>query len=228
MDWKRVIEINREALVRIVAGLVVLLAAQGGVPRLSLPVYQLIARILLPAESAVRRLIVIAARGLVVPPGRSMPQGIVFAGKGAKGSRRVAFKLFDARKRFSDAHDDAAGALTVKGPRIRIVDELDPRSQFLATFTQPKTPDDKISEAETSRLTRRLDAIKRALDDLPRQAKRMVRWRARRAAMESPGFVSPLRPGAAPGHRKRSRDEIHLLLRECHALARDALRADTS
>ena len=50
MDWTRAVEINREALARIVAGLVSLLAAQGSAARLALPVYQVIARVLLPAE----------------------------------------------------------------------------------------------------------------------------------------------------------------------------------
>jgi hypothetical protein len=117
MDWTRAIEINRDALTRIVAALVSLLAAQGGAVRLALPVYQLIAKALLPAESAVRRLIVIMARGLAVPVSltRPMPKGLVIAGKGMRGS----FQLFDARKSFSDDEGDTAKLVT--GPRIRSV-----------------------------------------------------------------------------------------------------------
>jgi hypothetical protein len=225
MDWARAIEINRAALARIVGALVSLLAAQGGAARLPLPVYQLIARVLYPAESAVRRLIVIAARGLAVsvPPARPMPKGFVIAGKGL-GRGRVSFQLFDTRKTFADL-DDAEEPRT--GPRIRSVGEADPRSQFLAQFAVPDRGD-LSSEAETLRVRRRLDALKQALDHLPRQAKRMARWMKRRAAMAQPKFRSPLRPGRPPGHRKRGRDEIDLVLVECHALAWDALRANTS
>ncbi len=197
-----------------------LLAAQGMVARLPLPVYQYIARVLHPAESAVRRLIVIAARGLVVPlsASRPMPPGLVIAATGS----RVVFQLFDARKHF--IHREEAQA--VKGPRIRFVGEADPRSLFLAKFAKPANG--LVSEAETLRLSNRLDAVKRALDALPRQAKRMARWMTRRAAMTAPAFTSPLRPGRAPGHRKHSKNEIDLVLAECHGLAFDALHCDSS
>jgi hypothetical protein len=167
MDWQRAIDINREALTRIVAGLVALLAAQANALRLPLPIYQIIARSLQPAESAVRRLIVVAARGLVIQlsPSRPMPKGLVIARKGS----RTAFQLFDTRKHFSDPQETQA----ITGPRIRFVGEADPRSMFLAKF--PKRNDNVVSEAETLRLRNRLDAVKRALDTLPQQAKRMAR-----------------------------------------------------
>jgi hypothetical protein len=216
MDWKRAIEINTDALIRIVAGLVSLLAVQG--ERLPLPVYQFIARVLHPAESAMRRLIVIAARGLVVPlpPSRPMPKGLVIA---RKGVRPGVFPLFDTRKHFSDVDEDDAPTIT--GPRIRNVGEADPRSLFLAKFAKPQTG--AITEAETLRIRSRVKILKRALDTLPQQAKRLARWRARREASTTPKITSPLRPGPPPGHRKRPRDEIDFVLRECHGLAWDLL-----
>ncbi len=46
----------------------------------------------------------------------------------------------------------------------------------------PPSPDDPL---DAGRLHRRLEAIGRVLDDLPRQAKRLARWQARRdAAMD--------------------------------------------
>ncbi len=222
MDWTRALEINREALTRIIAGLVALLAAQGEATRLPLPVYQLLTRILYPAESALRRLIVIAARGLAVPdlPSRPMPQGLVIAGK---AGGRVSFQLFDTRKHFGDL-DDAPRAIS--GPRIRMIDALSPRQLFLAKFVKPR--DNQCSEAETSRVSQRLSVLARALDQLPREAKRMARWQKRRAQMQSPAFVFPLRPGPPPGHQQRPREDIDSVLRECHALAWQALRPDTS
>jgi hypothetical protein len=222
MDWKRAIEINREALTGIVAGLMALLAAQGDGARVAHPIYQLIARALWPAESAVRRLIVIMSRGLVVPVAtvpvlRPMPKALVIVRKGIGGS----FQLFDPRKRFST--DDV---LPITGPRIRSIDDPSPREEFLAQF---RTPAIEVTGAvEMARLSRRLAILKRALDTLPRQAKRMARWRAQRTLMQRPTFVSPLRPGPPPGHRKRPRDDIDAILTECHALAWHALSPDTS
>jgi hypothetical protein len=225
MDWTRAIEINRAALASIVAALVSLLAAQGDGPRLPLPVFQAIARVLYPAESAVRRLIVIAARGLAVPAPRlrPMPKGLVIE---RKACGRVSFQLFDTRKHFGDP-DDAP--IAISGPRIRSVDTLSPRELFLAQFARPPTARDGFSSAaETQRVRRRLDVLKSALDHLPREAKRMARWMMRRAMMKNPPFTSPLRPGPPPGRRSQSRDEIDLVLTECHALAWQALSPDTS
>ncbi len=223
MDWKRAIEINREALIRIVAGLVALLETQGVAARLPLQVYQLIMRTLHPAESAVRRLIVIAARGLVVPvyPSRPMPEGLVIV---RKGTGAIAFQLFDTRKHFGDG--DAAPAIT--GPRIRSIDDPSPHEQFQAQFLAKFSVPGTSSAAETWRVRLRLAALQRALDTLPRQARRMAQWMKRRTVMQRPTFTSPLRPGAPPGHRKRSKDEIHLVLTECHELAWDSFRPNTS
>jgi hypothetical protein len=223
VDWQRAIEINRQALTRIVSALVALLAAQGGARRLPLSVYRVIARLLHPAESAVRRLVVITSRNLVVPslPSRPMPPGLVIAGK---GTGAIAFQLFDSRQYFSNVEDEA---VATGGPRIRVVGDPDPRSQFLAKFADPFTGT-LSSETETVRLSRRLDAINRALNNLSREANRMARWRARRAAMTHPKFTSPLRPGPPPGQRKHGKDDIDHVLRECHALAWDVLTEDTS
>jgi hypothetical protein len=78
------------------------------------------------------------------------------------------------------------------------------------------------------RLGQRLAAIQGALADLPKQALRLVRWQARRAAMKEAKFRHPLRPGAPPGHRKVPRHEVEEVLRECSALARDLPAPNTS
>jgi hypothetical protein len=79
-----------------------------------------------------------------------------------------------------------------------------------------------------ARLTRRLQALKLALDDLPRQARRLARWRVRREKAQSPKFKSPLRPGHPPGHRRKPVHEVDEVLIECHGLACDAMKPDTS
>jgi hypothetical protein len=222
MDWAKAIEINQAALTRIVAALIAMVGLQsGGVGlRLPRPLYRAVSLVLRPAEAAVRRLIVIAARGLVVRlgPPRPMPKGLALAGK---GGGRVSFQLFDERKRFGRARWTSAV------PRIRFLDAV----PFIPLF-QPRPVESPVPEPDGAvdalRLSRRLAAVKMALDNLPRQAKRLARWQARRDRMRSPKFRSPLRPGPPPGHRKEPKDEIDWVLKECHALARDAIDEDTS
>ena len=217
MDWARAIEINQAALTRIVAALIAMvgLARGGAVTRLAHPIYRAVSRLLGPAESAVRRLIVIAARGLEVKLSsvRPMPEGLAFAGK---GSGCQSFQLFDARKRFNRARR------TSGVPRIRVLDfsPLVPLFQPRPVESPVREPDDSVGAL---RLVRRLLAVKMALENLPRQVKRLKRWQARRDRMASPKFRSPLRPGPPPGHRKEPKDDIDWVLKECHALAWDAL-----
>ena len=67
MDWDRAIERNREALSAIVAALFALVAsARVSGPGMMLPrrVWLMVLLVLRPAEAAVRRLVVIAARAL--------------------------------------------------------------------------------------------------------------------------------------------------------------------
>ncbi len=88
------------------------------------------------------------------------------------------------------------------------------------------SPDDEIDAA---RLRRRLAGLKRALDDIDGQARRVARWRARRdLGLNRTKYFSPMRPGWPPGRRKRPIHAVDDVLRECHALAHDAQREDTS
>jgi hypothetical protein len=186
-------------------------------------------RILRPAESAVRRLIIIAARGVVVKlsPPRPMPKGQII-GKG-DGNRLPAFQLYDTRKDFPELRQRRI-KYSKHPPRILFfgpdskVDDLWPAPPPKAA-PAPPPPDGLVNAA---RLSRRLQILKLALEDLPRQARRMARWRVRREAMKSPKFKSPLRPGPPPGRRKRHIHPIDEILADCHALAWDALKPDTS
>jgi hypothetical protein len=147
-------------------------------------------------------------------------------GKGGR-SRLPAFRLFDTRKYFAELSQRRV-KYAKHPPRILFltpdsrVDDLWPRP--VAKALPP--PSDGLVNA--SRLARRLMALKLALDDLPRQARRMARWRARREAMKNPKFKSPLRLGRAPGSRRKPAHEVDDILRECHALAWEALKPDTS
>ena len=227
MDWARAIEINHAALTRIVAALVAMVGLAQGV-RLPEPLYRAVARVLRPAESAVRRLIVIAARGLKVEPSslRPMPKGLTIAGKG--GSGRISFPLFDAPKRYDPTR--RRHVFSKLQPRVRVISAQLPLSPLFyrgPEFAPPPTPDpDRPVDAQ--RLRRRLVAVKMALETLPRQALRLARWKARRDKPQAVIPKSPLRFGPPPGHRKEPKDEIDWVLKECHALARDVLKEDTS
>ncbi|MGH6908515.1 MAG: hypothetical protein ACREDX_11725 [Aestuariivirga sp.] len=224
MDWAKAIERNSQALKAIVAALFAMLGvtAEARLPR---PLHRAILNVLLPAESATRRLIVIAARGLAVKPfpSRPMPQAPI----GRGGRNRLAFRLVDPRKRFAPNSPSTGPRVT---PRIHIFGG-DPRVSALwpspDRSAAPAPPHDD-GRIDASRLTSRLQALKLALGDLPRQARRLVRLRARRDKASGSRFKSPLRPGYPPGHRRMPVHDVDRVLAECHGLAHDAMRLDTS
>ena len=90
----------------------------------------------------------------------------------------------------------------------------------------PPPPSDGLASAQG--LTRRLEALKSALEDLPRQAKRLARWQQRRKAAPDHKFLSPLRPGRPPGYRRKPIHEVDEVLIECDDLAWEAMKPDTS
>ena len=226
MDWPRAIEVNSHALKGIVETLFAMLGLVGAaaVERIPIALHRAVLRLLRPAESAARRLIVIAAQGLVVKPivSRPMPMGPV--GKG--NARSSSFQLFDIRKNFNRKPRREGKRLI---PSIRVIG-TDPTVASLWQSQRPSPPqapppDGRVNSA---RLTRRLLALKSALENLPRQALRLARWRLKREKVQSLKFRSPMRPGYAPGRRKRKTHEVDEILDECHGLASYALSLDTS
>jgi hypothetical protein len=229
MDWDLAIERNREPLLRIVAALFAMigLSEAGAVERLSRPVYRAVLLVLRPAEAAVRRLVIVAARGMVVKPSpvRSAPAGLSISGT---GQGRVSFQLYDPKRRFDGGNNRR---YPVSQPRIRFMDvAFDPRiSLFRQPQPAPAAPAPKKDDTVNAKpLCRRLAAIKRALEDLPRQARRLARWRARPIEARRPRRATPLRLGSPPGRRRRPTHEVHEILNECHWLARNVLVPNTS
>lgn len=244
MDWNFAIEKHREALRRILAMLVALagfpvLQANGGaaganvVTTLPRRLHRALLALLRPAEAAARRLIIIAARGLVVvlPRRKSRPQAPATRAAGGLPTpptavaRTVSLPLFDALPRWNRRVSHPAV------PRICV-------PGFNAPFpvAAKPTPHDAISAA---RLVLRLRALGSVLDDLPRHARRLARLRASRRQPAAPANGGParlrrtwpLRPGRPPGHRsrrsRRSAHAVHAVLGDLHGLAVWAL-ADTS
>ena len=228
MDWDLAIKRNSKALKAIIKVLFALLGLDGtdAASRIPRSLHSAVLGVLRPAESAVRRLIAITARNVVVKlaASRPMPAGKIIGKSG--GNSLPAFQLFDPRKRVKPAR-----AMKVKRmePRIHFF-PYDPRVAALfpapKPVVEPPPPPDGLVGA--ARLHRRLQALKLALDDLPRQAKRLARWRLKRDKMPDPKFTSPLRPGRPPGHRRKPIHEVDEVLKECHALAWDAMKPNTS
>ncbi len=233
MNWDLAIKRNSEALVEIVADLFAMLglvALTDTVSRLPWPTYRAVLRILRPAESALRRLIVVAARGLVVKPTASRPRPTGAVKTRKSGTSRPSFQLFDPHPRIMIPRRRIPKR---PGPRIHMFNadnELvtvwpPPRPATSPTPPPPKAADGMVSAA---RVIRRLEALEAALQDLPRQARRLVRWRMRQEKLPNPSFKSPLRPGRPPGYRRRAVHQVDELLSECQWLAFRAAKTDTS
>jgi hypothetical protein len=236
MDWDMVIERNSERLFTVVAALVSMVRVHGGGVAAFLPrhVYSAALILLRPAESAVRRLIIIAARGLVLKltlgSGRGFPAALKeklrFLEKDA--DRVPAFCLIDPLKRFAPEDFEWGKVQEQALPRISVPGFVDP--VFADRFIPMR--DDPI---DCAALVRRIAALKEALDNLPRQARRLARWKARRelarqAAVRKPGRMSLMRPGFAPGYHRSNRQEIDEILADCYHFAVEAWewKPDTS
>ncbi len=238
MDWELAIKRNSKALKGIIEVLFVLLGLDGtdAASRIPRSLHSAVLRVLRPAESAMRRLIVIAARGLVVKlaPSRpiSRPKPAKPTAKGSGSRRPPSFQLFDPPKRIKPVR--AMKSIRIM-PRIHFFPPPDPTVAAIfaaraarapAPAAAPAPPSDGLASAES--LTRRLQALKSALEDLPRQAKRLARWRQRRQAAPGHKFLSPLRYGHPPGYRRKPIHEVDEVLIECDDLAWEAMKPDTS
>ncbi len=219
---------NRQALLPIVAAIVALLGGREGlIPR---GVRRAALALLRPAESAVRRLIVIATQGLALPPepARPFPAGLAGAWSASGGAkRRPAFRLFDPPQTFARLRPAPPAGV----PRIRSFGGFAPLIPLVAAPPPPAPVPrpEPAATVEAGPLLRRLAALQGALADLPRQARRLLRRRAReRAKAPHRPLRSPLRLGRPPGWRRAPDRPVDQVLRDCHGLALDVLRADTS
>ena len=234
MIWStaRKTEFYRQALLRVLAGLYALAEI---VPEEDSPsvvtrsIRNAIFRVLRPAESAARRLIFVETQGMdsveyVPPPERKKTKR-----KGPpvkRGKRKPLFRLIDPRKFLEELYPNRRK----RTRRPKRQPSTEPR--MLARVTgfdgQPdcviwSTPDvvampgDLVDAAQ---MLRRMEALQGALNDLPGQARRMLREIAKRkAAPPGPRSVPPLRYGPAPGYLKDGTHEVHMILSECHKLA---------
>ncbi len=206
-------------------------------------------RLLRAAEAAVRRLIIVVGRDMVaaepvlaplktgsgpllshipVRPGLGLACAApaeVPAGPDRK--RKLAFPLLDP---LPDPTRPPFKMRSSGVPRISVPGWT---PLFSVALKHEPSPNDPI---DAGYLRRRLDALSRALADLPRQALRLARWRARCEALRKARRlrrVAPLRPGRAYGLRRpgspRPEHPIDDILRDLHYFAWEAQeRRDTS
>ncbi|MDQ6432680.1 hypothetical protein RB623_01265 [Mesorhizobium sp. LHD-90] len=249
MERSPAVDKNWEALKRLLAMLVGMAELGDGV---TLPrhLHRAILKLLRPTEAAARRLIIAAARGIVVTlppfrPRKPKPRSV----EPILRSLGIAVTMSNADFARAEAAKRAAAKRAAR-PRILNLSLLDPlknpfriRRRYVPAHAVPRimsldfsapyrplpappSPDDPIDAA---RLGQRLEALGRALDDLPRQAQRFARWKARHDAARARGRearaaavaqgkqggstfrfrrVSPLRRGRPPGGRLSRYDPI--------------------
>lgn len=232
MDWTLATQRNRTALLAIVAALWAMTGAAAramtgrrkgdGAAFPDRAVMLAFRRILRPAESAVRRLIVIVAARMRVRPKanaqRPTPDFSRFAAR--SGDRPPTFALFDTPWRLVPR---PAGRRAGGIPRVLFLD-------WNGTLGLPAAAAGAQAgdERDGRSLLRRLAALHHALNTLPAQARRLKRVMARRetaAAAHAPGKtvrplpLGPMRPGRPPGHRGRAAHPVDHILAECHGLA---------
>ena len=210
MDWPLAIDRNRTALMTIIMALITALGLSGGGRLTTLPhfLYHRALAIVRPAESALRRLIMLVAHDMTV------------RGVKLRAARRETLAGFLHSWRTNPQPDD---------PRVPAFNLIDPLKSFgreapaLGGFgfaTHSDAPD--RTPVPAASLGLRLLALKHALDNLPKQAKRLARWYRERDlayAQKQPHRYSPMRPGPAPASRRRKTEEIDAVLLECHLLA---------
>jgi hypothetical protein len=217
MDWTAAIDKNQEALKRVLMMLVAMAERGAGgpfpffprkdaavqneaqaekrklSPALTLPrnLHRAIAKLLRPAEAAVRRLIIVAARGLVItlPPARPRkpqpkPMEPLLRGFGIA----VTLSREDLRRAAAARRAAEIRAARPKKFCLPLFDPLRPWSvrpwPAAADGASSGMPFRRLpanDPLDATRIALRLQALVAALDDLPGQARRFALWRARAA-----------------------------------------------
>lgn len=241
-NWGNIVARHKTALLGVLAGIVAMAGVLAGdKPTLPRHLYRTVLALMRPLESAIRRLMIVAARDVVVKPYPPKPApppqfppviapfshryGVVHTPVRSLGIAAWNQPPKPKRPAPSTYSIPVADPLPVFGKkrRKRVPAHLGPRISFFNGNDPPRpkappkpTRDDPM---DARRIVLRLEAYARALNDLPRQAKRVARWKARRAA----GYIrrlSPIRSGPAWGSRKkysrRPQHEIDDVLLQLH------------
>jgi hypothetical protein len=211
MDWKLAVERNRVALKRILASLLAMAALTG--PTMPRALHRAVTKLLRPAESAARRLIIIAAYGIeVLPPKpprppKPRPKATILRKGVGTGLPRdpAAIRATALGKPIRTAPHRLSLPLfdPLRLPRRwRPIQRCTPRilfpgdPSFVPAPARPlPRPDDAVS---ATRIAMRLSALARALDDLPAQALRFARWQADKRSSIQNRKRFAAQPGSLP------------------------------
>jgi hypothetical protein len=216
-------------------------------PALTLPrrLYRVIVKLLRPTEAAARRLIIVAARGLVITlpphPRKVQPKPVepLLRGLGIA----VTVSREDLRRAAAVRRAAEIRAARPKKPSLPLFDPLRPWSVRPWPATADGAPSRRLpanDPVDATRISLRLQALAAALDDLPGQARRFARWRARNEAATAKDAqrrdagiapfkrtgkparfqrIWPLKPGRPPGWRPKSTHQVQDVLEVVHGLA---------
>ena len=203
------------------------LSGGGTLERMPKPVHRYALRILRTVESAARRLILAAARDIVVepPPERAprsaKPRQKPSAKPGGEAKprrkRKLLFNLFDALRRVGRFFRKKKR----RGPEphVHSIESFfrQKDAEIAAAQAKQQIVDDGMVSAKN--LLRRLAAAADALQDIPGHAMRLAMWEARPKEDRRPERWGPLRSGRPPGFRQRPLHVVDEILKECHWLA---------
>lgn len=231
------VERNRGKLLAIIAQLFALARIKPGerpeldaeartdVRMVSLPLYvcRKVMDLLVPAEAALRRLIIMAAHGLDFTP---------------PSFRSPALGKSGARPEPEPAGPRARKAHPRKPPAFQMFDPLKPfEAYYRAEITGVERPfPDAFAPARGQcepvnavSLWRRINALSEALGTLPHMARRYLVWRARRDHARSnnlplrPRRICTLLPRHPRGYQRNPVTDVHAVLKECNIFAWEIL-----
>jgi hypothetical protein len=244
-SWERSTAHYKAALIRIIAELFALARiVPGEVPdtasqdiwNISLPryAYRLALELLKPAESALRRLIIMGAHGKSFVPGN--------VGDGNFGDTAL-----NSLSESPSLPGSAGHELSAVSPKLPAFNIFDPLPQF--TFRSFDSFEDyalwkaerdanpliippaglRMAPVNALSLWRRIQAMHHAVENFDQYVTRYVRWRGRRKfeiASQRPlkdrRPATLMCPGRAPGYIRKGKHEIHQLLRDVDNLAGDS------
>ncbi|MFO0991627.1 MAG: hypothetical protein U1E67_06840 [Hyphomicrobiales bacterium] len=238
MNWELAIESKRVPLLAVVLALFAKIGLSEGVSidRIAKPLHRLILSRLRAAESAVRRLIVAAARDIVLelseprpykPRQKPSTEPKADGEAKPKRKRRPLFNLFDALRRQGRRFKKKRRG---PEPHIHSIESFlaQKQAEIAAAQAKRQVVDDGMVRAR--HLVRRLVAVLDAVQDIPGHAMRLARWEAQPFDQRRPERSGPLRSGRPPGYRQRNIHEVDQILKDCDWLARlgNPPRDDTS
>lgn len=161
------------------------------------------------AEAMLRRVLILMAETVKLAPIRSPFSSAPFGdNRGDAPRKHIGFALIETHP--STTPYDQRQPICIKRPRVRFLDEPDPRGAGVNDVAEPLDP-----------LFARLHALQRIVEAPQAAARRMARWLARR---RHGARQTPLKLGTPPGADSMfRRDPLHDPLFDAHYFAREAL-----